>query len=398
MRKTIEYYLAIVLSAFGIGCIGLAFYLLLNPFSRQVTEVLHGGNIFEQSGVLISIGILLFGIISYKPLENWRKKLRDEVEYDEEGVSKKHGHFKDLSASERRQIEQQKMIDSERILDAPTVTRITKKGKEDPVKAMDELIGLASVKKQMREMAARMQYELEERQRSGKPLKKGQTIPHSSMHMCFYGPPGTGKTTCAEIITGFLYRYKYIKKNQFMEVDGNFFRGMTPGESTKKTRMLIQRALGGVLFIDEAYSILDNREGQEVIATIIKEMEDRREDIIFIFAGYEKEMNNFIKSNPGMDSRIKYKMWFGNYTINDLSEIFRISANNKGFVVSGEMDDVFRERIEREMHNPYFGNARTVRTLLEKSIDKHAINIIEKRLPEEDRHTLRQIDIPGKND
>ena len=80
------------------------------------------------------------------------------------------------------------------------------------------------------------------------------------------------------------------------------------------------------------------------------------------------------------------------------SEIFRISANNKGFVVSGEMDDVFRERIEKEMHNPYFGNARTVRTLLEKSIDKHAINIIEKRLPEEDRHTLRQIDIPGKND
>lgn len=79
-----------------------------------------------------------------------------------------------------------------------------------------------------------MQYELQEYEKTGKKLKKGQTIPHSSMHMCFFGPPGTGKTTCARIMTGFLYQYRYIKKNQCVEVDGNFFRGMAPGESTKR--------------------------------------------------------------------------------------------------------------------------------------------------------------------
>lgn len=95
------------------------------------------------------------------------------------------------------------MLDAERILDSPTVKKITHKGEEDPVAAMDHLVGLPKIKNQMREMAARMQYELQEYEKTGKKLKKGQTIPHSSMHMCFFGPPGTGKTTCARIMTGF---------------------------------------------------------------------------------------------------------------------------------------------------------------------------------------------------
>ena len=95
---------------------------------------------------------------------------------------------------------------------------------------------------------------------------------------------------------------------------------------------------------------INSADGQEVIATIVKEMEDRREDLIVIFAGYDREMRQFLDTNPGLRSRIKYDLWFGNYTINDLSEIFRISANKKGFVVSAELDSVFRDRIEKEMH------------------------------------------------
>lgn len=398
MSKNIKYYLSIFLSALSVGAIAVCIYMLTNPYIDDLKAVIKGESIIDHPIIIVSSIIIILGILSYKPLEMWRKTLRDEVEYDEEGVSKKYGNFMNLSATERKQIEQQKMINAEMILDSPTVKKITHRGAEDPVKAMNALIGLPKVKQQMRQMAARMQYDLEEHEHMGKPLKKNQTIPHSSMHMCFYGPPGTGKTTCARIMTGFLYRYRYIKKNQCVEIDGNFLRGMTPGESTKKTKMVIQKALGGVLFIDEAYSILNSRDGQEVLATIVKEMEDRREDIIFIFAGYEKEMKNFINANPGLESRIKYNLWFGNYTINDLSEIFRIEANKKNFVVSAEIDEVFRDRIEREMHNPNFGNARTVRTILEKAIDKHAVNCAEGRILDEERHVLKQEDMPGINE
>lgn len=214
------------------------------------------------------------------------------------------------------------------------------------------------------------------------------------MHMCFYGPPGTGKTTCARIMAGYLYKYRYIRKNQCIEVDGNFFRGLTAGESSKKARMLITKALGGVLFIDEAYAILNGSEGQEVIATIVKEMEDHRDDIIFIFAGYDREMKQLMNSNPGLTSRVKYNLWFGNYTVNDLSDIFRYMAGEQNFAVSADMDATFRERIMKEERLPNFGNARTVRTLLEKMIDKHATNIMDHVIGEEDRYMLRACDMP----
>ena len=394
--KGTKYYSVIGLSVAGILSIGIGIIMLLEGGIAQLNALSNGSAAPDDciQGIAGLI-LILFGIVSYKPLDAKRKQLREEYEYDENGVSRKRGKFSDLSAQERVKIEEQKMLDAERILDSPTVKKITHKGEEDPVAAMDHLVGLPKIKNQMREMAARMQYELQEYEKTGKKLKKGQTIPHSSMHMCFFGPPGTGKTTCARIMTGFLYQYRYIKKNQCVEVDGNFFRGMAPGESTKKTRMLIQRALGGVLFIDEAYSLVNSADRQEVIATIVKEMEDRREDLIVIFAGYDREMRQFLDTNPGLRSRIKYDLWFGNYTINDLSEIFRISANEKGFVVSADMDTVFRERIEKEMHAKDFGNARTVRTLLEKVIDRHAANIIDHTLPETDRYVLQQCDMPA---
>ncbi|SDW83358.1 stage V sporulation protein K [Lachnospiraceae bacterium KHCPX20] len=346
--------------------------------------------------VLFFVVLIIGSIVSYKPLERWRKELRDEAEYDENGISKKHGNFKDLSGEERRLIEQQKMIDRERLLSTPVLKKITHKGTEDPVKEMEQLIGLTKVKEQMRQMAARMQYEMEEyEKRNKKKLKRNQTLPHSAMHMCFYGPPGTGKTTCARIMTGYLYKYRYIRKNTCVEVDGNFFRDVSAGETSKKTKMLIQAAMGGVLFIDEAYAILEERSGQEVIATIVKEMEDKRDDIILIFAGYDREMKQLINSNPGLESRIKYNLWFGNYTINDLSEIFRLMANKEGYTVSYDMDVVFRDRIEKEMHKSNFGNARTVRTIFEKCIDQHATNVIDQNIAPNDRYILKGVDMPA---
>lgn len=392
-NKTAQYYGAIALSALGIGLAMIGALMLINNFD-SLRALASGGEPENMIPVVAGLVFIAIAIISYKPLDIWRKTLREEVEYDENGTSRKYGSFMNLSAEERKQLEKQKLADNERILDSPTLARITHKGEDNPDEAMKKLIGLPKVKEQMRQMAARMEYELEEYKRQGKKLKKGQAIEHSSMHMCFYGPPGTGKTTCARIMAGYLYKYRYIRKNQCIEVDGNFFRGLTAGESSKKARMLITKALGGVLFIDEAYAILNGSEGQEVIATIVKEMEDHRDDIIFIFAGYDREMKQLMNSNPGLTSRVKYNLWFGNYTVNDLSDIFRYMAGEQNFAVSADMDAAFRERIMKEERLPNFGNARTVRTLLEKMIDKHATNIMDHVIGEEDRYMLRACDMP----
>ena len=209
--KGLKYYSVILLSALGIGIIGIGALLLMNGGLTELAAISNGtGSIGNSLKGIIGITLVFVGIVSYKPLDVLRKQLRDEYEYDENGISKKKGRFSDLSAKERDQIEQQKMIDAERILDSPTVKKITHSGEANPVQAMETLIGLPKIKNQMREMAARMQYELQEYEKSGKKLRKGQTIPHSSMHMCFYGPPGTGKTTCARIMTGFLYQYRYL--------------------------------------------------------------------------------------------------------------------------------------------------------------------------------------------
>lgn len=393
-NKNLSYYLSILLSAAGIAIIAIGFLLLVTD-TDNVTEALKSGNVLTNPEIIISLVLIAIGIISYKPLEIWRQRLREEVEYDENGVSKKYGSFMKLSAEERKQIEKQKLADNERILDTPTLKKITHPGEENPNKAMNTLIGMYNVKKEMHQMAARMQYEMDEYERQGKKLKKGETIKHSSMHMCFFGPPGTGKTTCARIMAGYLYKYHYIRKNQCIEVDGNFFRGLTAGESSKKASMLIVKAIGGVLFIDEAYAMLNGSEGQEVIATIVKEMEDRRDDLVIILAGYDNEMRQLINSNPGLESRIKYKLWFGNYDINDLSEIFRMMAGQQNFAVSADMDEAFRDRIEKEQKKRNFGNARTVRTLLEKMIDQHATNLIDGVLDEDDRYILKACDMPS---
>mgnify|MGYP000824889198 CR=1 FL=1 len=194
--KGTKYYSVIGLSVAGILSIGIGIIMLLEGGIAQLNALSNGSAAPDDciQGIAGLI-LILFGIVSYKPLDAKRKQLREEYEYDENGVSRKRGKFSDLSAQERVKIEEQKMLDAERILDSPTVKKITHKGEEDPVAAMDHLVGLPKIKNQMREMAARMQYELQEYEKTGKKLKKGQTIPHSSMHMCFFGPPGTGKTT-----------------------------------------------------------------------------------------------------------------------------------------------------------------------------------------------------------
>lgn len=317
--------------------------------------------------VLVLIWCLLK--LSSRVLSKNEEYLRNMMEFDEQGMSKKYNSIQKLSKQEREAIAKQKIADMERILGTGTLKKMTKQGSKDPEKDLKHLLGLKDVKKDISEMAARMEFDKKTK------LKNAPQI--SSMHMCFIGPPGTGKTTSAKIVTGFLYKYGYIKQNQYIETDGNFLRGQTQGETTEKTSMLLTYSKDKVLFIDEAYALFSGKGAQEAIATIIKAMEDNRNDFVLILAGYENEMKQLINSNPGFFSRIGHIMFFGDYTDNDLYNIFKHMAKQYGFTVNPEMKPDFIKRIRKEKVQQNFGNARTCRNILDECISKHALNLKE---------------------
>lgn len=385
-----------------IGNVGYAFILIFSAVSIIGIIVLAGLTLFDFKGLysyleygpLIDpknpifwrmLGIIFLAILT-KVLYSARIKIRHITDFNKHGRSKKFESYDKLSAAQKAKIDEQKLMDAERILDTNQLRKMTHKGSVDPEKDMEKLIGLKEVKQTMLEMAARMEYE----QKHAK--KKNAEV---SMHMCFLGPPGTGKTTSARIMAGYLYKNKFIKKNKCIEVDGNFLKGVNPGETSTKVELIIEQALGGVLFIDEAYALLNGGfgAGEEAVATIVKSMEDNRGDLVIILAGYEKEMKELINSNPGIFSRIKYYMWFGNYTDEDLRTIFTSMANEQGFCVSAEALDRFSQKMHMEKKKKNFGNARTVRNTLEKAIDKHSYNIMKNVLKKDKMYMIEAVDI-----
>lgn len=402
-KKQFQYYLYIGLSVLdiviGMICgIRLGMNLLAESFGKHATGFntpgIHQG--FTLPSVFINalylVGLIIC-IIAFPVLTQKRQALRDEVEYDENGVSRKKGSFSQLSKAEREAIEQQKMMDAERILPSSFIKSATHIGSETPEKDLRKLIGLKEVKDEVDKMCARMEFAHEANERRKKEGDFEQQMSLTSMNMLMLGNPGTGKTTMARIMAAFLYKYGYIKKNQSIEVDGNFFNGLSAGESSKRTTALIRAARGGVLFIDEAYALLTG--GQEVIATLVKAMEDYRDDTVFIFAGYEREMKNFIESNSGIQSRVKYTLHFKDYTDRELLDIFELMAHEAGFCVTSAILEKVSEELGRERMEPFFGNARNVRNLLDKIIDNHAVNFKQNKgeIAEEARYYLLGSDL-----
>ena len=202
----------------------------------------------------------------------------------------------------------------------------------------------------------------------------------------------THNTTVARIMTGLLYKYKYIPQNKCIEIDGNFLKAGT--QTATKTELVIRQAYGGVLFVDEAYALMEgDNYGKEAIATMIKRMEDNRNRFVLILAGYTEEMKKLIAFNPGFQSRIKDFLEFPDFTTEELKQIFTEMANSNGLVVSSEALDNFATRIEAEKKQNHFGNARTVRNILDESIDKHALNYSEHIIDSKDKYRLCKNDI-----
>lgn len=346
------------------------------------------------------IVFLILAVIQFIALKVVLKKSRDEArkeaEYDEFGRNKKKS-YENLSRKERDAIDLQKTADMERVLNSTVLEKITKKGSDNPEQELETLIGLNPVKDKLKEMVARMQFEQEKMQESTKKKKdKSPDMMLKSMsgrHMIFYGNPGTGKTTVARIITGFLYKYGYIRENKCVEVDGNFLKA---GSSTAmKTELIIQRSFDGVLFIDEAYSLMEGLDGsgQEAIATLIKKMEDSRDRFILIMAGYTKEMQEFLKLNSGFESRIKEYFDFPDYDAGQMRQIFEFMAKQQGFSVGEDAWNNYDIRITKERELYSFGNGRTARNILDEAIDKHAYNYVSGNLPPEDEYVIREKDI-----
>lgn len=402
MDKIIKWNLLIFLSTAAIICGALSAFVAIITQIYAATNKHVGFYMYKPQSLMDyfilypTVVTVIFSIIaivcfvSAVPLTKMRQKARDEVEFDENGISRSKGKFSQLSKAERDAINKQKMIDQERILPTTMLKTITHCGPKDPDLSLNKLIGMENVKYEIKKMRARMEYEknLDSKQ------KDKYVNTDSSMNMIFTGAPGTGKTSLARIITSYLYQYGYIKKNQIIEVDGNFCNGLSTGESSKKISMLINAAKGGVLFIDEAYSLLSTG-GQEVIATIVKAMEDYRDEMVFIFAGYENEMKALINSNPGIESRAKYIIHFNDYSYDDFKAIFAFMANEKNLYVSYDVLDKVADILENEKRtNRNFGNARSVRTLLDKIIDNHAFNIANKKLDESYMYKLHVSDLP----
>ena len=243
-------------------------------------------------------------------------------------------------------------------------------------KNIDDLIGLEEIKREIQKFRNLLIF--------NKKISNKLENKNMNMNMLFLGNPGTGKTTVASIMADILYELGYIKKNKFIDVTAKDLVAEYVGQTAIKTSRIIENALDGVLFIDEAYSIVSgNRNasfGEESIATLVQAMEKYKDRLVVIFAGYTLEMKNFLDSNPGIASRIGYTFEFSNYTTEELMQILDNYALSKGFTVEQEAKKGIIEIIEVNKNTRNFGNARFMINLFERLVMVHAQSFDENNL------------------
>jgi probable Rubsico expression protein CbbX len=232
-----------------------------------------------------------------------------------------------------------------------------------------ELVGLVPVKKQVEEIGSLL---LVDRVRQ----RFGLVAPRPNLHMCFTGAPGTGKTTVGLLMADLLHQLGYLEQGQLVHAMRDDLVGEYVGQTAPKTRRVLDRAMGGVLFIDEASALYqpDNSKdfGQEAIEILLQVMENERDKFIVILAGYKDRMDVFFQSNPGLRSRVAHHLDFAEYDLEELVAIGRLMLERASYYLSDEAEAAFREYLMRRMHQPLFANARSVRNELERARLRHA--------------------------
>ena len=267
----------------------------------------------------------------------------------------------------------------------------TYQGVDNADEKLNQMIGLDNVKEQVRQMKNRMEF-----------YNGAKTERISGNHMVFLGPPGTGKTTIARILTRILYDFGYIRENKCVEIDGGYMKSPYVGQTAERASAILRYAMGGVLFIDEAYMMMDDKTtnaGSEATGVLLKAMEDNKNDFVVIFAGYEDNVNRLLSSNEGFASRIKYKVYFDNFSVDELVKIFQLdlSEYSKSSDMNYQLEDGVLELLEsqfaKELTVPGFGNARVVRNALDNILDNHADHFMKGDIGQDKKYVITKKDV-----
>lgn len=259
----------------------------------------------------------------------------------------------------------------------------------------EDLVGLAPVKARIKEIAALLLV-----QRLRKNLGVGMNSSAVGLHMSFTGSPGTGKTAVANRMADILFKLGYIRKGHLITVTRDDLVGQYIGHTAPKTKEVLKRAMGGVLFIDEAYYLYkpDNERdyGAEAIEILLQVMENQREDLVIIFAGYKERMDSFYESNPGLSSRVANHIDFPDYTPDELIQIARLILEEQQYRMDAAAEQVLLEYVTKRMSLPLFANARTVSNAIDTARMRHAnrmFNSGDKVLTKADLVTIEAEDI-----
>lgn len=240
----------------------------------------------------------------------------------------------------------------------------------------EELVGLAPVKTRIREIAALLLIDKLRR-------NLGITSGNPGLHMSFTGSPGTGKTTVGLKMADILYQLGYIKKGHLLTVTRDDLVGQYIGHTAPKTKEVLKKAMGGVLFIDEAYYLYkpDNERdyGSEAIEILLQVMENQRDELVVILAGYKEPMDKFYESNPGLSSRIANHIDFPDYTVEELLKIAKIMLDEQQYQLTPQAEIALAQYIQKRKEKPLFANARSVKNALDRARMRQANRIFESR-------------------
>jgi len=260
----------------------------------------------------------------------------------------------------------------------------------------EELVGLGPVKARIKEISSLLLVDNVRRQLDLPSINPG-------LHMSFTGSPGTGKTAVAAKMANILQDLKYVRKGHILTVTREDLVGQYIGHTAPKTKEVLKKAMGGILFIDEAYYLYkpDNERdyGGEAIEILLQVMENQRTDLVMIFAGYKDKMDKFYQSNPGLSSRITNHVDFPDYSTQELVQIGKLMLEEQQYNLTTEAEKVLSDFILEQQKDPLFANARTIRNMLDKARMYQANRIFESakaQLTKQDLVTLTEVDLKGK--
>ena len=240
----------------------------------------------------------------------------------------------------------------------------------------EELVGLGPVKARIREIAALLLIDKLRR-------NLGISSANPGLHMSFTGSPGTGKTTVGLKMADILYQLGYIKKGHLLTVTRDDLVGQYIGHTAPKTKEVLKKAMGGVLFIDEAYYLYkpDNERdyGQEAIEILLQVMENQRDELVVVLAGYKEPMDKFFESNPGLSSRIANHIDFPDYTVDELLKISKIMLDEQQYQLTSQAEIALGQYIELRKEKPLFANARSIKNALDRARMRQANRIFDSR-------------------